>query len=94
MTLVNPIDFFNILFRYMKLDYEIPYINLDNVYGMNYLKDYIKAKEIDDRIKKVNHTLIYSFINKFDGIITGLNVSTSNFSNVIEQEKKRMLIRK
>ena len=54
----------------------------------------IKAKETDDRIKKVNHTPNYSFIGKLDDIITGPNVSYSTFDKVLEQEKKRMLIRK
>jgi hypothetical protein len=39
----HPIDFFNELFQSMRLDYEIPFINLDNGYGMNYLKDYVRA---------------------------------------------------
>ena len=54
----------------------------------------IRAKERDQRIKKINHTPNYSFLGKLDDIITGPNVSSTTFDKVIEQEKKRMLIRK
>lgn len=39
----SPIDFVNSLFRFLNLEYEIPFVNLDNGYGMNYLKDYVRA---------------------------------------------------
>ena len=54
----------------------------------------IEAKKTDLRIKKVNHTPNYSFLGKLDGIIQGPNVSYTTFDKVIEQEKKRMLIKK
>lgn len=54
-------------------------------------QDIIEAKETDDRIKKVNHT--DTFTRRLDTIIHGPNVSTSTFDKVIEQEKKRILIR-
>ena len=52
----------------------------------------IKAKKRDPRIKKINHTPNYSFLNKLDGVIHGPNVSLQSFEDVIEQQKKRILI--
>ena len=52
----------------------------------------IAEKEIDPRIKKLNHTPNYSFIGKLDDIITGPNVSTSTFDQEVEKQMKRVLI--
>ena len=40
---VNPITLFNKIFQELNLDYKIPFINLDNPTGMEYLKDYIRS---------------------------------------------------
>lgn len=54
----NPIDFINELFEMMELDYSIPFINLDNGLGMNYLKDYVRAYindfKRDDALKQTS----------------------------------------
>ena len=54
----NPVDFINELFKFMNLDYQIPYINLDNQNGLNYLKDYVRAyiKDFkrDEELKKLS----------------------------------------
>ena len=47
----NPIDIFNNIFKYLKLDYQIPFINLDSIDGMNYLKDYVRCY-LKDIIRK------------------------------------------
>lgn len=54
----------------------------------------IDAKKEDSRIKKINHTSNGSFINKLDGIVKGPNVSTMSFDEALEQEKKRILIKR
>ena len=54
----------------------------------------IKEKNADDRIKKINHTTNESFIGRLDNVIYGPNLSTKSFDEVLEEEKKKVLIRK
>ena len=65
----SPIDFFNELFKFMKLDYQIPFVNLDNGYGMNYLKDYVRAfindfKRDDSQKSLVNYPVIVAILDE------------------------------
>jgi hypothetical protein len=57
-------------------------------------QDVIEAKKTDERIKKINHTNNLSFLKRLDDVIKGPNVSTALFEDVLEQEKRRMLIHK
>ena len=54
----------------------------------------IKAKETDDRIKKINHTSNESFIKRLDNVIYGPNLSIEKFDDILEEEKKKILIKK
>jgi hypothetical protein len=71
--------------------YGLPADRLSVIKGTK--QDIVEAKKVDDRIRKVNHTPNYSFINKLDGIIYGPNLSLKSFDQVLEEEKKRMLIK-
>ena len=51
-------------------------------------------KKIDTRIKKFNHTPNYLFLGKFDDVISGPNVSTTTFDEVIEQVNRKILVKK
>ena len=53
-------------------------------------QDIIEEKEIDTRIKKLNHN--ETFIKRIEPIIYGPNVSTSTFEEEIEKYKTKMLI--
>ena len=53
----------------------------------------IRAKEVDDRIKKFNHTSNLSFINRLEGVINLPNVSTSTLDEEINKQKRLTLIK-
>ncbi|MBR1416995.1 MAG: hypothetical protein IJ572_04185 [Bacilli bacterium] len=85
----NPIDFINSLFKYMHLDYEIPFINLDNGYGINYLKDYVRAyiddfyrddSQIDSRNYDLKVDLISELKDNLDNIV---NMYYKDLDNII-----------
>ena len=53
----HPVDFVNHLFKVLHVKHEIPFINLDNGYGMNYFKDYVRAYIRDFKLDKNNEKL-------------------------------------
>ena len=55
-------------------------------------QDILKERELDDRIKRVNHTKY--FTNRLDEIIRSENVSTSTLEEEIKKEKNNVLIRR
>ena len=73
---INPIDLFNNIFKYLKLSYSIPYINLDNTDGMSYLKDYVRSYIKD--IKRI--TIDSKIISIMDEIDTNLDKLCSIYS--------------
>lgn len=48
----------------------------------------------DDRIKKINHTINGSFINRLDNVVKGPNLSTSTLEDEIEKNKTKILIKR
>ncbi len=52
----------------------------------------MSEKKDDKRIKRINHTINLSFLDRLDKVIYGPNVSTAKFDEIIEEEKKKMLI--
>ena len=70
----NPINIFNNIFSKLKLPYNIPYINLDNPDGMNYLKDYIRCYITD-----IKRTILSSQIIE---IMDELNQNLDNICNI------------
>ena len=69
---LHPVDFMNNLFKYYNLDYEIPFINLDDKYGMMCLNDYIKkyTKEI---IEKADDPSIIRIMERVRSNIKSIN---------------------
>ena len=61
----NPIDIINMIYRHLKLDYRIPFINLDTDMGMEYLKDYVRTYNKD--IKRQNPSIeVFNVITELD----------------------------
>ncbi len=53
----------------------------------------MEEKKVDNRIKKINHTINGTFINRLDGVVKGPNLSTSTFEKELEKQKKKILIK-
>lgn len=53
----------------------------------------IEERKVDDRIKKINHTINGSFINRLDEVVNSLNVSTSTLETEVEKQKRKILIK-
>ncbi len=73
---IHPIDVINNIFTYLGLDYNIPFINLDNPEGLAYFKDYVRAY-LKDIKRTSNDTVTQSIM---DEINTNLNNITDIYN--------------
>ncbi len=73
----HPVDFMNELFKVLHVKYEIPFINLDNGYGMNYFKDYVRAYIRDFKLDKNNEKL-----ENYDEIVDVLDDVNKNIDSI------------
>lgn len=81
----NPIDIFNNIFKYLKLDYQIPFINLDNIDGMNYLKDYIRIY-LKDIKRNNNDEDINKIVLEINGNLDNIcDIYNYKLDNIVEQ---------
>lgn len=71
---MNPIDIMNNLFKVLKLDYSIPYINLDDTYGMMCLNDYIDkyTQEIIDNTMDLDIIRVMEQIKNNKKVLTSI----------------------
>ncbi len=85
----NPIDFVNKVFSYIGTPYKIPYINLDNGYGINYLKDYIRQYIEDYKSVNYNNEDYYTVSN----ILSDLNSNLDSIVNMYYDDVNSVVIK-
>ena len=62
---ISPIDVINNIFTYLNLDYEIPFINLDNPEGMNFLQDTARTY-IKDAKRVTNNRYVITVLDELN----------------------------
>lgn len=87
---INPVDVFNSIFKYLRLNYEIPFINLDNPDGMNYLKDYVRSY-VKDICRITDNSTIISIMNEIN---SNLDNICKVYDNVLDDDIKGFIIPK
>lgn len=53
-----------------------------------------EARKTDDRIKKMNHTINGSFLNRLDNVVNGDNVSTTTLEEELKKQQGKILIKR
>lgn len=83
---IHPIDVINNIFNYLGVDYEIPFINLDNPEGVSYFIDYVRAYLKDIKRTNKNSTII-SIVDEMDTNLKDIiNIYNLDINTPIKQQ--------
>ena len=82
---INPVEVVNSVYKYFDVPYQIPFINLDSKYGIDYFKDFVRSFVYDIRRTSLDYKqirVVEEINENIDKIIAYYDI---NLTNLLER---------